>query len=180
MGVGKELGFASLALCVAVARSPAAQAQGRVITDTLHSQALRGNLIGDTPDRAITIYLPPSYQRDSTRRYPVLYLLHGATSDPREWLDGTYQGLNLRLAMDSLAGAGRSEYLVVMPQADNSFGRSFYVNSAAFGRWEDFVAKKLVRGTRTRFGRSGSDWWRFGAWRWPGSSGPALSRPAQA
>ena len=141
----------SLGLCTAVVFSPSARAQGHIVVETLHSQALAGNLIGDTPDRKVTIYLPPSYERDAARRYPVLYLLHGMTSDPREWLDGSYQGLNLSLAMDGLAGAGLAEYIVVMPLADNSFGGTFYVNSEAFGRWEDFVAVELVRFVDARF-----------------------------
>ncbi len=140
-----------LALCIAAARSPSAEAQGRIVIETLHSQALQGNGIGDTPDRKVTIYLPPSYDRDTARRYPVVYLLHGMTSDPREWLDGSYQGLNLSLAMDSLARGGLSEYIVVMPLADNSFGGSFYVDSAAFGGWEAFVVTELVHFVDARF-----------------------------
>lgn len=124
-------------------------AQSRIVIDTVRSQALRNNRIGDTPNRSVTIYLPPSYDRDAKRRFPVVYLLHGATSDPKEWLDGTYQGLDLRAALDQRAG--RAEYLVVMPFADNHFGGSFYVNSAAFGRWEDFVSKELVRFVDTHF-----------------------------
>src|SRR5271154_3130363 len=103
--------LASLVLCVAIARAACAASEGRIVIETLHSRALQGNRIGDTPDRKITIYLPPSYDRDAARRYPVVYLLHGATSDPREWLDGAYQGLNLGLAMDVLAGAGLTEYI---------------------------------------------------------------------
>lgn len=122
----------------------AALAQGRIVVVTLHSRALQSNRIGDTPNRAITVYLPPSYGRDTAKRYPVVYLLHGFTSDPQEWLDGTYQGLNLRFAADSLAGVGLTEFIVVMPHADNAFGGSFYVNSAAFGHWEEFVARELV------------------------------------
>ena len=119
-----------------------AAAQGRVVIETVHSRALQGNAIGDTVDRKITIYLPPSYERSPDRRYPVLYLLHGATSDPKEWLDGTYQGMNLAASLDSQSSSG--EFIVVMPMADNRFGGTFYVNSAAFGRWEDFVVKELV------------------------------------
>lgn len=141
----------SLAICVVAVRSPSARAQGRIVIETLHSRALQGNRIGDTPDRKVTIYLPLSYDRDTARRYPAVYLLHGTTSDPREWLDGSYQGLNLSLAMDSLAAAGLSEYIVVMPLADNDFGGSFYVNSAAFGRWEDFVVTELVPFIDARF-----------------------------
>jgi enterochelin esterase-like enzyme len=141
----------ALALAAALALPPAVGAQGRIVVDTLHSRALRGNLIGDTPDREVTIYLPPSYGRDSTRRYPVLYLLHGITSHPREWLDGTYQGFDLRRTMDSLARGGLPEFLVVMPFADNAYGGSFYVNSPAFGRWEDFVIGELVPYVDARF-----------------------------
>lgn len=139
----------SFSLCIGAVCAPPASAQGRIVIETLHSQALQGNRIGDTPDRQVTIYLPPSYDRDAARRYPVVYLLHGATSDPKEWLDGSYQGLNLSATLDQRAGL--AEYIVVMPLADNSFGGSFYVNSSAFGRWEDFVVTELVRFVDARF-----------------------------
>ena len=100
-------------------------AQGRIQVDTLHSRALIGNRIGDTPDREVYLYLPPSYDRTPTRRYPVVYLLHGITSHPREWLDGSYQGFDLRQVMDSLIAAGMTEYLVVMPHSDNAAGGTF-------------------------------------------------------
>lgn len=138
----RTLFLLSCALCIGAAFAAPAPAQGRIVVETLHAQALEGNGIGDTPDRKITVYLPPSYDRDATRRYPVVYLLHGVTSDPKEWLDGTYQGLNLGEALDERAGL--AEYIVVMPLADNRFGGTFYVNSAAFGRWEDFIATELV------------------------------------
>ena len=146
---GRPLLLLSLWLGIGTACPPPALAQGRIAIETLHSQALRGNLIGDTPDRQVTVYLPPSYDRDPARRYPVVYLLHGATSDPREWLDGSYEGLNLAAALDERAS--EAQYIVAMPLADNSFGGSFYVNSPAFGRWEDFVATELVRFLDTHF-----------------------------
>ncbi|MBS0199453.1 MAG: hypothetical protein JSR70_03295 [Proteobacteria bacterium] len=136
-------------LCIGMACSTSATAQGRIVVETLHSQVLQGNAIGDTPDRAITIHLPASYDRDPHRRYPVVYLLHGATSDPKEWLDGSYQGMDLGADLDRVADA--AEYIVVMPLANNRFGGSFYVNSAAFGQWEDFVAKELVHYIDARF-----------------------------
>lgn len=124
-------------------------AQARLIVETLHSPAVQANRIGDTADRKVTIYLPPSYDRDASMRYPVVYLLHGATSDPNEWLDGTYQGMNLATMLDE--GSGQAEYIVVMPHADNRLGGTFYVNSTAFGRWEDFVMTELVRFVDGRF-----------------------------
>src|SRR5262245_26435631 len=43
----------------------------------VHGKSLEGNLEGDSPDRDVTVYLPPSYTRDQNRRFPVIYLLHG-------------------------------------------------------------------------------------------------------
>jgi len=41
--------------------------------------------IGDT--RAFYIYTPPQYQQNSTRRFPVLYLLHGNNDTAAGWTD---------------------------------------------------------------------------------------------
>ncbi|HEX5818227.1 MAG TPA: alpha/beta hydrolase-fold protein [Gemmatimonadales bacterium] len=120
------------------------EAQGRIVFDTLHSRALRGNLVLDAPDREVLVYLPPSYAHRGDARYPVVYLLHGATSTAREWIDGTYEGFDLRLAMDSLAAAGAAEFIVVMLDADNQAGAVLYVDSPASGRWEALLTKELV------------------------------------
>ena len=50
---------------------------GTVEQIVVHGKSLEGNLEGDSPDRDATVYLPPSYAASPTRRYPVLYLLHG-------------------------------------------------------------------------------------------------------
>ena len=49
---------------------------GIVVNATAHSPALVGNLLDDSPDRPVAIYLPPGYA-SSTARFPVIYLLHG-------------------------------------------------------------------------------------------------------
>ena len=36
---------------------------------TVHGQALEGNLEGDSPDRNVSVYLPPSYSKARWRRY---------------------------------------------------------------------------------------------------------------
>jgi S-formylglutathione hydrolase FrmB len=127
-------------------------AQGTIVKDSVSSPGLMGNVVGDSPVRRTLVYLPPSYQRDLTRRYPVLYLLHGATSVPDEWVDGTYEGFDLRVAMDSLAAAGTiPELIVVMPNADNALGAGFYANSTTTGNWEAFVVQDLVRHVDRRY-----------------------------
>lgn len=121
--------------------------QGRLVTDSVLSSGLAANVVGDNPMRAVVTYLPPSYAGDRARRYPVLYMLHGATSVPEEWLDGkSYQGLDLKVTLDSLIAARAiPEMIVVMPNADNVLGAHWYANSPALGDWEDFVVRDLVR-----------------------------------
>ena len=82
-------------------------------------------------ERFFNILLPANYDT-STRRYPVLYLLHGLGDDHTAWS-----------FMTNLSGyAARHDILVVMPDA----GRSFYVNSAADpkAKFEDFIVKDLI------------------------------------
>jgi S-formylglutathione hydrolase len=120
--------------------------QSTLVKDSVFSPGLASNMVGDSPVRRIFVYLPPSYHTTPARRYPVLYLLHGATSAPAEWLDGTYQGLDLQVALDSLGTAGAiPEFMVVMPDANNRLGAGWYANSPTTGNWEDFVAHDVVR-----------------------------------
>ncbi|MGI8618113.1 MAG: alpha/beta hydrolase [Gemmatimonadaceae bacterium] len=152
-----------------------ARAQGVTRIDTVPAPSLAANLLGDPAWRQVSVYLPPGYARNRSRRYPVLYWLHGFASADRELISGIRQNLNIRLAMDSLlrAGAGR-EMIIVMPNARNAFEGSFYANSPVTGRWEDFIVRDLVgwtdrsyRTVRSRSGRgiAGSSMGGFGALR---------------
>jgi S-formylglutathione hydrolase FrmB len=123
-------------------QSPSAS---RIVVDTVHAASLEKNVYGDSPDRPVLVYLPPSYAANSARRYPVVYLLHGYGASERAWVGG-YGGFNIQHAMDSLIAAGvASEMIVVMPNARNRLGGTFYTNSSAAGNWEDFVTRELVR-----------------------------------
>ena len=115
---------------------------GTVEHITVHGKALEGNLEADSPDREVTVYLPPSYAGDQTRRYPVVYLLHGYGGR-----DDTFNGrlANLPESADRLAAAqGFSELIVVMPNAFSLHKGSMYSNSVTTGDWESFVAQDLV------------------------------------
>ena len=43
----------------------------------VHGTALEGNLEGNAVDRNVIVFLPPSYDKEKKRRYPVVYALHG-------------------------------------------------------------------------------------------------------
>ena len=114
--VRAALAFVAFAIGPAIATSPARAQQtpprsaGRVITDTLWSPSLGTK-------KAVVIYLPPSYATATARHFPVAYYLHGALGAETDW---TRLGALHRVA-DSLAGAGRAEMIVVMPDGDDSF-----------------------------------------------------------
>lgn len=68
-----------------------------------------------------SIYLPPDYET-SSRRYPVLYLLHGYSDDETGW---TQFGEVTAIADRQLANGEMTAMIIVMPDA----GVSWYVNS---------------------------------------------------
>src|SRR5580692_4503180 len=78
----------AIAVCGAgmlIAQSEPAARHGKVERVKVHGKSLEGNLEGDSPDRDVSIYLPPSYATDRNRRYPVVYLLHGYTNTDEGW-----------------------------------------------------------------------------------------------
>jgi len=149
-------GCQQLALLSVLALAPVtAQAQwagGVIHTIEVPAPSLRGNLLGDADRRTASVYLPPQYSTQRGRRFPVIYLLHGFAADHRAFIAGAYQDLNVRVSMDSLIAIGKVQpMIVVTPNARNRFDGSFYANSAATGKWEDFLAKDLVRHIDRRY-----------------------------
>ncbi len=65
------------------------------------------------PDPLIyRIYLPPCYDENLTRRYPVLYLIHGQSYDDTQW-----ERLGVPEAADKLIADGEvAPFIVVMPR----------------------------------------------------------------
>ena len=118
---------------------------GTVVRVKVHGKGLEGNLAGDSPDRDVSIYLPPSYQTDKNRRYPVIYFLHGFTDSDDKWYGLTKHWINLPAVVDkTLADGNTKEFIIVTPNAYNRYFGSMYSNSVTIGNWEDFVAHELV------------------------------------
>jgi S-formylglutathione hydrolase FrmB len=140
--VARRAAICVVAWVVVTGRSAAQQiAGGQLVADTVHAVALEHNLYKNSPNRPMLVYLPPSYSSATTKRYPVVYLLHGFGTDDEFWVTFGH----IKPAMDSLVAAGAvREMILVMPNANNVFGGSFYTNSASTGNWDDFIANELV------------------------------------
>lgn len=133
-------------LCAVGANSTASE--GKLIKTFVHSTSLEGNLLGDTPDRSVIIYLPPSYDFLTSRAYPVVFLLHGYDGHSDWLISSKYSigGGNIKDSMDEWIKQGRiREMILVMPDANNRFGGSMYANSPVTGNWSDFIAIDLVK-----------------------------------
>lgn len=136
-----------LALCVA----PVALSQeGRLVRENVHGPSLEKTLTNEPPDRRVSIYLPPSYDKEPGKRYPVVYLLHGITDTDGTWVNswgipGNEGWATIPEVMNSGIAARRfGEMIVVMPNQLTNWGGSFYTNSSVTGNWEDFTVKDLV------------------------------------
>lgn len=116
----------------------------------VHGRSLEGNLSGEPADRDVSVYLPPSYEAQPNRHYPVVYLLHGYTNSDIGWFGpegrGSFvNGNTMTAAADrAFTSGGVQESILVMPNAYTIYQGSMFSNSATTGDWEGFVAKDLV------------------------------------
>ncbi|GAB5405782.1 MAG: alpha/beta hydrolase-fold protein [Aureliella sp.] len=134
----RSLCVATLMLCHA---SCAVHAQRGVVNDelTLESEILGGK-------RKFAVYLPPDYET-SQRKYPVLYLLHGAGDDQTGWV----QFGEVRHIADKAIREGKATPMVIiMPDAEA--GRRGYFNDIRGDwRYEDFFFEELMPHVEKRF-----------------------------
>lgn len=141
------LGLAALSLGTAAASAqnitappPPIPAGIKVDSITVHGTSIEGNLEGNSPDRRVLVILPPSYATARSRRFPVVYFLHGFSIDAQNF--SNY--LHVPEAVSHEAGRG-AEFIVVVPDSDTRQGGSMYSSSVTTGDFESFVATDLVR-----------------------------------
>jgi enterochelin esterase family protein len=124
---------------------------GRVALETIESDVLRGNAAGDPATRTVPVYLPPSYDSDATRRYPVAFVLTGFTGRGRMLLNDNLWSPPLDRRMDALVEQGCGEMILVMPDCATRFGGSQYLDSSATGRYATHLVAELVPAIDARY-----------------------------
>jgi enterochelin esterase family protein len=78
--------------------------------------------------RRCFVYTPPDYDREPSKRYPVLYLQHGAGEDERGW---STQG-HMNFILDNLLAEGKARPMIVV--MDNGGGSAAFAGGARGGR----------------------------------------------
>src|SRR5262249_12619431 len=99
---------------------------------------------GDPHERRVPVYLPPSYDTDARRRFPVVFVLTGFTGRGRMLLNDNPWSPALDDRMDALIAAGGPEAILVMPDCFTRFGSSQSVYSTPTGRDETHAVRELV------------------------------------
>lgn len=106
----------------------------------IHGKALEGNLEGDAIDRDAFVFLPPSYGRNRTRRYPVVYALHGYSIGAEQWS----QEIHVPQTIEGAFARGAQEMIVVLPDSKTVHNGSMYSSSVTTGDFENYVARDVV------------------------------------
>jgi S-formylglutathione hydrolase FrmB len=107
-----------------------AKAQGRAECSTIKSEVLHRSV-------RYCAFLPPSFEQDKTKQYPVLYYLHGLGDNEQSLLN--FGGWDV---VDHLRASGKiGEFVILAP----SGGHTFYLNSADGKlRYEDFFLHEFM------------------------------------
>ncbi|MGH9743203.1 MAG: alpha/beta hydrolase [Candidatus Acidiferrum sp.] len=106
----------------------------------VHGAALEGNLEGDAVDRDVFVFLPPSYAKEKSRRYPVVYALHGYSIGADQW---THE-IHVPQTIEGAIAQGAKEMIVVLPDSKTVHNGSMYSSSVTTGDFEQFIAHDLV------------------------------------
>ena len=106
----------------------------------VHGAALEGNLEGDAVDRDVLVFLPPSYAKQKSRRYPVVYALHGYSIGAEQWA----REIHVPQTIEGAFARGAQEMIVVLPDSKTLHNGSMYSSSVTTGDFEQFIARDLV------------------------------------
>jgi len=148
-----HLAALSTALAFSVAATPAlAQVETNVPTPVpgaqpvtvertkVHSEAIAGDLEGNSADRDVIVFLPPSYGKGPARRYPVVYALHGYSIGAEQWTSE----IRVPQTIEGAFALGANEMIVVLPDSKTVHAGSMYSSSPTTGDFETFVSRELV------------------------------------
>src|SRR5690606_8346289 len=135
---------------------PAAQSHAQVETDRppvvagaepvridaikVHAPTVAGNLEGNAADREVYVVLPPSYDAQPDRRYPVVYALHGYFIGASQWM----KEIHMPQTAEGAFAQGVPEMIIVLPDSKTRHLGSLYASSPTVGDFENFIAGDLI------------------------------------
>ena len=106
----------------------------------IHGTALEGNLEGNAVDRDVLVFLPPSYAKEKSRRYPVVYALHGYSIGAEQWS----HEIHVPQTIEGAFAQGAKAMIVVLPDSKTLHNGSMYSSSVTTGDFEKFISHDVV------------------------------------
>ena len=129
--------------------------RGQVHRLSLTSEVLAGNLLGDPAERALHVYTPPDYNEGA--HLPLLVDVVGFTGSGMSHTNWRPFTENVPERLDRLIGEGKMGPVVVaFPDCYSRLGGNQYINSAAIGRYEDYLVDEVVPFAERRFACGGT------------------------
>jgi enterochelin esterase-like enzyme len=122
---------------------------GRVVTLEHSSKVLADNPLGDPHQRNIDVWLPPQYDQSRRggrgKRFPVLFDLVGYTGSGKSHTNWSAFDENVPERAARLVHINKlTPCIIVFPDCFTALGGNQYVNSAAVGRYADYLTRELI------------------------------------
>jgi len=123
---------------------PEAEADFYTIKNVPHGEIRSANYFSKTMNtwRPVNIYTPPGYDKDATKRYPVLYIQHGGGEDERGW---AVQG-KTNIILDNLIAEKKAVPMIVVIANGNvtAPGGAAGYNDAAMTVFKEELAGSVI------------------------------------
>jgi S-formylglutathione hydrolase FrmB len=122
---------------------------GSISRVKIESQALKSNMLNDSPVRVVDVYVPAGHDGQGL---PLLVDLVGFGSSGLSHTNWVAVQENVPERLDRLIGEQRMPPVVVaFPECFTRLGGNQYINSASMGAWEDFLLHEMLPAIEQRF-----------------------------
>ncbi|GAC1302385.1 MAG: alpha/beta hydrolase-fold protein [Vulcanimicrobiaceae bacterium] len=119
--------------------------RGDVRIDFIDAPSLHGNALGDPSVRPLAVYQPPDFDPHGSRRYRVLYVLHGYTGNVAASVAAGPWSTNVVQWADRLICTGEMPpVLLVVVDGNTRLGGSQYVDSIHNGKYATYTVEDVV------------------------------------
>ena len=125
---------------------------GDLHIDFVDAPALARNALGDPALRPLAVYTPPGFDAQGSRRYAVLYVLHGYTGDVAALVSARPWERNVVQWADRLiAEGGMPPVLLAIVDGFTRLGGSQYVDSIHNGAYATYVVRDVIGHVDARY-----------------------------
>lgn len=119
--------------------------KGTITIHRFESKVLKSNPLGDPVERDIIVYIPPGYVQSNSKGYVSAFGLAGFGGQGRSFLNVDPLSENLESKMNRLISNKKcGPLLLVLVDCFTKYGGNQYINSAATGRYEDYIIQEIV------------------------------------